>query len=267
MAIVNVTPNSFSDGGDHYRVEDAVKGALQMLEQGADILDIGGEASHPKAGLVPQEEELSRVLPVIRELRKHTDTPISIDTYKPEVARQALDLGVNIINDISGFRDLKMQELAASYGCEVVCMHMQGSPKNMQNSPHYPRGVVEELCTWMDERRRVLMEAGICPTKIIFDPGIGFGKTVDDNLEILHNLPRFRSLGHSLLLGVSRKFFMRQILAKEDPREMLAASIAIGSHCILEGVDILRVHDVPEHRDAIDVLSCLGKKTGIAALT
>jgi len=245
MGILNVTPDSFSDGGKFLERSAALSQAKRMIEEGADIIDIGGESTRPGAEPVSLEEELARVIPVIESLAPEIDRPISIDTYKAEVARQALDAGADMVNDISGLRmDEKMAQLVAERDVPVVIMHIQGTPRNMQDNPQY-EDVVGEIIAFLRERIEVALEAGIKKDKIIIDPGIGFGKTVEHNLQIMHSLSQFKSLGQPILLGTSRKSFIGAVLGLpvEERLEGTAATLAYG---ISQGADIVRVHDVKE---------------------
>lgn len=251
MGILNVTPDSFYDQGAYGNYEAAIKRGIEMEKEGADWIDVGGESTRPGAQYVPVEDELKRVIPLIEELHKQLSIPISIDTRKVEVAREALKAGASLINDVSGFSQKEMTLLAAETGCYVCVMHMQGTPQTMQLSPHYERGVVEELLHWFDKRIQNLLSIGIQESKIILDPGIGFGKTVADNLKILQNLPKFRAFGLPLLLGISRKSFLGKILNK-DAKDLLPATIAANMLGIFSGANYIRVHDVKEHRDALE---------------
>ena len=246
MGILNVTPDSFSDGGLHFDRSSAVDGAMRMVDDGADIVDIGGESSRPGSDPVSLEEELSRTIPIIKSLSSKLSVPISIDTYKAEVARRAIDAGASIVNDISGLRfDPQMPEVVARYGVPVVIMHMKGSPKNMQKNPSYT-ALIPEILEYFISRTASAIKAGIPAGRIIIDPGIGFGKTFDHNLEIIHNLEKFTSLGRPILIGPSRKAFIGKILGDApatDRMEGTAAAVAIS---IMHGANIVRVHDVKE---------------------
>lgn len=256
MGILNVTPDSFYDGGRYVDREAALKRAFQMIQEGADLLDIGGESTRPGAGAVSDEEEIRRIIPVIREIRSTSPIPISIDTCKVRVAEAALDAGATLINDISGFRDPAMRRLAAEAGTDICVMHMQGSPQDMQVNPEYPDGLIPSLLNYFDHQIELLVEAGVDPRRIILDPGIGFGKTVADNLQIIHNLPLLKDRGFPVLLGVSRKSFLQRILSR-PASEMLAGTIAINTLAVQAGVDFLRVHDVLPHRDMVILLNRL----------
>ncbi len=253
MGILNVTPDSFYDGGRYNLQELAIEKACRLQQEGADILDIGGESTRPGAKDVPVNEEIERVVPVIAALKGKLSIPISIDTRKPEVATAALKAGAAMINDVSGFRDSKMIALAREAQVPICVMHMLGTPKTMQANPVYPEGVVPHLLNWFQLKADRLLKEGIRGENIILDPGIGFGKTVDDNLKILHNLQRFKAMGFQLLVGLSRKSFMSRILDK-PASETLAATLAMNTLALLAQADIIRVHDVKEHRDAAKVV-------------
>lgn len=254
MAILNVTPDSFYSSSRAGTLDSAVSKVRQLVAQGADIVDIGGESSRPGAQPVSQEEELARVIPLIRALKGEISVPISIDTVKPAVAQAAAVEGARLLNDISGFRDPAMVAVAGEYGMDMCVMHMQGTPETMQLNPTYRGGIIPELIEWFEKRVEMLLKQGIDKRRIILDPGIGFGKTVADNLEILHNLPRLKSLGFPVLFGASRKSFLGKILSKPT-EELLPATLAVNALAVASGVDFIRVHDVEEHRDLIDVLS------------
>jgi len=252
MGILNATPNSFYSKFPSF--EEAIEQGKKLIADGANILDIGGEPSWPGALPISEAEELARVIPLIKEL--HSLIPISVDTTKADVAVAAIEAGATLINDITGFQNPAMLEVAASYDVDLCVMHMQGTPQTMQVNPSYPEGVVPTLLGWFEERVGVLLQKGVKKSRIILDPGIGFGKTVAHNLEILQNLPQFRALGFPLLIGISRKSFMGKILGKKAP-DLLPATLAINAHLIMSQVDFIRVHDVKEHKDAVDVLKQL----------
>lgn len=250
MGIVNVTPDSFSDGGRFLAHEAAVEQALRLVAEGADILDIGGESTRPGAEVVSLDEELRRVVPVIEQLARKTNTPISIDTSKAEVARQALRAGATIVNDISGLRfDSQMIDICRESRCGVVVMHMQGTPQTMQIEPHYT-DVVEEICGYFRERLETLGRGGIAAERIVLDPGVGFGKTARHNLEILSHIARFRELGRPVLIGHSRKRFLKKIIGREVD-ETRFGTVGVSVALAQQHVDIVRVHDVAANRDAI----------------
>lgn len=253
MGVLNVTPDSFYDQGQYFSPELAIARGIKLFEDGADILDIGGESTRPNADLVTVNEELSRVIPVIEALKQEISIPLSIDTMKAEVARAAVDAGAEWINDVSGFRDPGMVQAAADTGAKLCVMHMQGMPKTMQANPVYPNGVVEEIILWFKETVLKLEAAGIKKKNIILDPGVGFGKTVEDNYVILHNLQKFKALGFPVLLGLSRKSFMGKVLNK-PPEELLPSTIAMDALAMRENIDFIRVHDVEEHRHVAVVM-------------
>ncbi|MFK7777032.1 MAG: dihydropteroate synthase [Gimesia sp.] len=250
MGILNVTPDSFSDGGEASDLDAAVKKGLQLVEDGADILDVGGESTRPGADSVSVEEELRRVIPTIKALSTQTQIPISIDTTKAKVAQQALQAGAVIINDISGLTfDPAMIPLAASTQAGVICMHIQGTPQTMQDQPEY-ENVVSDLKIWFKERIHKLLDSGVDPDQIVLDPGIGFGKTAEHNLEILSHIQEFKDLGFPLLIGHSRKRFLSKLLNR-PVEERLAGTIGVSVALAGQSVEILRLHDVAGNRDAI----------------
>ena len=256
MGIVNVTPDSFFDGGRRLDPAKAIADGAAMAASGADIIDIGGESTRPGARPVSEEEELARVLPVVHGLRREVTVPISIDTYKSKVARAALDGGADIVNDISGLRfDGKMVSLVAAEKVPVVLMHMQGTPGTMQQEPHYG-DVVREVRDFLATQLYEAIDAGAAPEAIIIDPGIGFGKTIEHNLQLLRGLPVLAALGQPLLVGVSRKAFIGKIL-NLAPDERLEGSLAAAVAAALAGANILRVHDVPETRKAVRIADAI----------
>lgn len=250
MGILNVTPDSFSDGGKYLVSDLAVEQAAKLISEGADILDIGGESTRPGADPLSEAEEIQRVIPVIERLAVSTSIPISIDTYKPEVARLALNAGARIVNDISGVQvGSKMLEVCLEHACGVISMHMQGTPKTMQADPRYSN-VVEDLCRHFANWLEAVEQAGLIRERLVIDPGIGFGKTPQHNLEILTNISRFRSLGRPVLIGHSRKRFIQKVLGKSKD-ECHAGTIGVSIGLASQSVDILRVHDVAVNRDAL----------------
>jgi dihydropteroate synthase len=250
MGIVNVTPDSFSDGGLWLDPQHAVDHALQLAREGADILDIGGESTRPGTEPAPLEEELRRVIPVVAAVRERCDVPISIDTYKAEVARHALAAGATIINDISGLTfDPQMVEVCAAGVCGVVCMHIQGTPQTMQIDPRYDN-VVTDVLQFFRDRLNELEAAGIAPERMVLDPGIGFGKTAQHNIELLAHVAELRSLGRPVLIGHSRKGFLKKLLNRPVD-ERLFGTIGVAIAAAMQRVDILRVHDVAAVRDAL----------------
>ncbi len=249
MGIVNVTPDSFSDGGQFLTRDRAVDHALELADQGADILDIGGESTRPYATPVSPAEELDRVIPVIESVRQKTNLPISIDTRKPKVAQAALEAGAEILNDVEGFRNQAMRKLAVEYQAGVCVMHMQGTPETMQDSPQYD-DVVGEVRSYLKAERERLVQEGLPSDQICLDPGIGFGKQTRHNLELLRNIDQFVSLGGPILVGHSRKGFLGKLIG--DPQsDRLAATIGISLAMALRRVSILRIHDVQATREAL----------------
>ena len=250
MGIVNVTPDSFSDGGRYADPSAAVEHGLRLVAEGADVLDVGGESTRPGSEPVPLDEELRRVVPVVAGLAKRTDVPVSVDTMKAEVARRCLDAGAAIVNDVTGLRgDPDMPAVCAATGAGVVVMHMQGTPQTMQLDPRYD-DVVREVGGFFAERLNALAAVGIDREAIALDPGIGFGKTLDHNLALLANLAAFRRLGRPVCLGVSRKGLIGQITGR--PRqERMAGTLAINCFAVAaNSAHVLRVHDVAPTRDA-----------------
>ncbi|MHB1458917.1 MAG: dihydropteroate synthase [Armatimonadota bacterium] len=245
MGILNLTPDSFSDGGLYTDANAAIEHAIQMADEGADIIDVGGESTRPGASPVSDDEEISRVLPIIEKLAPRLSIPISIDTCKAEVARQACNNGAEIINDITGFASEEMRALATEKQCPVVVMHIKGEPRTMQQNPEYD-DVVSEVMAYLRDRVESLVEAGLPEEFIIIDPGIGFGKTSDHNIEIIRKLGDFKSLGRPILLGTSRKAFIGKATGVTDASDRLegtAATVALG---INNGANIVRVHDVKQ---------------------
>jgi dihydropteroate synthase len=250
MGIVNVTPDSFSDGGAFFDPLHAVDHALQLVEEGADLLDIGGESTRPGSTSIPLEEELRRVIPVIERVAQRVATPISIDTTKAEVARRALAAGAAIVNDISGLtREAAMLSVCAEAKSGVICMHMQGTPQTMQADPRY-KDVLTEITAYLAERISQLEQSGVPRERVVIDPGIGFGKTAAHNLEIVRNISRFRALGRPVLIGHSRKRFLQKLIGRPLD-ERFAGTLAVSIATALQGVDVLRVHDVRATRDAL----------------
>jgi len=262
MGVVNVTPDSFSDGGRFYESRAAVEHGLRLAEEGADILDVGGESTRPGSDFISLDEELRRVMPVVEELAERAGVPVSIDTTKAEVARRALDAGCAMVNEISAMRlDPEMLPLVVERGVPFCLMHMQGMPKDMQENPHYD-DVVGEIAAFLRERAEAAVEAGADPAAVMVDPGIGFGKTLRHNLEVLRRLPELKSLGYTLLLGTSRKSFIGMILdlPADERLEGTAASVALG---VAGGADIVRVHDVKEMVRVVRVADALVGKGAI----
>ncbi|GAA4868815.1 dihydropteroate synthase [Luteimonas vadosa] len=252
IGIVNVTPDSFSDGGEHASVEDAVAHGLRLADEGADALDVGGESTRPGAGDVPVDEELRRVVPVIERLARETTLPISIDTSKPEVMRAAVEAGAGMVNDVYALRREGALEAAAALGVPVVLMHMQGEPRSMQAAPEYD-DVVADVHRFLAERIFAAEMAGIDRKRIVADPGFGFGKTLAHNLALLAQLQRFGELGVPVLAGLSRKRSLGELTGREDPRDRIHASAAAALIAAQRGAMLLRVHDVAATVDALKV--------------
>jgi len=258
MGVINVTPDSFADGGLFFDQNVAVNHALDLAAAGADILDFGGESTRPFSEPTPLDEELRRVVPVIERVRAQTPIPISIDTYKSRVARAALEAGANIINDISALRfDPDMVHLAREAKVPVILMHMQGTPRNMQAEPHYD-DLLGELHAFFQERVDVALGHGLPRELLVLDPGIGFGKTFQHNLEILNNLDVFLDLGCPLLIGPSRKAFLGHLLGGVPPAERDVATLAALVVAVQRGARLLRVHNVAYAKQFFTVLSAIG---------
>ncbi len=255
MGIVNVTPDSFSDGGQFASTQRAIEHGLKLVADGADILDVGGESTRPNAQPVPLEEELRRVVPVIEGLSRATRIPLSIDTYKPQVMRAALDAGACIINDIRALQEPGAVEVAAHSHAGVCLMHMQGTPQTMQHEPAYT-DVVSEVCDFLQQRAQVLLDMGVAHERILLDPGFGFGKRTVHNITLLQQLPRLCALGYPVLAGLSRKSVLGQI-AGGEASDRLPASLAAAVIAALNGAKILRVHDVKATVDALRVVQAV----------
>jgi len=256
MGILNVTPDSFANGGRYNRIDSALLQAERMAEEGADIIDVGGESTRPGARPVPLKEEIKRTIPVIKRLVQRLNLPISIDTCKSQVAREALDSGASLVNDISALRvDKEMAGVVSRYKVPLVLMHMQGEPRNMQKNPQYGE-VIGEIISFLRERIEFAREEKIDEERIIIDPGIGFGKKARHNLEIFNRLSEFRSLGRPILVGPSRKSVIGNVLnlPVEERLEGTAAAVAAS---ILNGVDIIRVHDVREMKRVVDMTNAI----------
>ncbi len=255
MGILNVTPDSFSDGGQFNEVDLAVRRCLEMLTQGADIIDIGGESTRPGSEPVSVEQQIDRVTPVIEAIRREVSEsiPISIDTTLSPVAQAALEAGANIINDISaGLDDDEILALAARGEIPIILMHRQGTPKTMQDNPYYDDAVLDIL-DGIKSRIEAALDAGISKQQIAIDPGIGFGKRKQDNLELLANLDQFVATGFPVMLGTSRKRFMGSICQVDNPQELVTATAVTTALGVMAGVKLFRVHDVKENRQALDV--------------
>ena len=257
MGILNVTPDSFSDGGDFSDPAAAVARAVEMAAQGANIIDIGGESTRPGAEPVSAAEEIRRTLPVVEGIRAQSDVFISIDTMKAEVALRALEAGADIINDVSAFEaDLNMVEVAAKTRAGVVLMHMKGVPQTMQDEPNYG-DVVPEVCTYLEGRLDFAAKRGVRHDRMVIDPGIGFGKTGEHNLELLRGLPELAGCGSPILVGASRKSFIGQVLGRSNPAVRLAGSLGVAAWAAMQGAHILRVHDVIDTCDVCRLVDTL----------
>ncbi len=266
MGILNITPNSFYDGGKYLNLSDAVKRAEKMLEDGADIIDIGGESTRPGAEPVPEEEEIERVIPVIKELRKQLGDKflISIDTYKSKVAKMALDEGADIVNDISGLGfDKNMVKVIAEYDCPVVINHIKGKPQNMQKKVYYS-DVVAEIIDYFERRIEYALENGVRKDRLIIDVGIGFGKYVEHNIEIIKRLREFKVLGLPQLIGISRKSFIGAILKnfmkgnnEYPPEDRLFGTLGATAYAVFNGAHIIRTHDVRETKEFLILIDTI----------
>ncbi|MBP7736250.1 MAG: dihydropteroate synthase [Spirochaetes bacterium] len=255
MGILNVTPDSFYDGGRYADPDRAAERAYCMRDEGADIIDIGGESTRPGAKPVPAGEEIDRICPVIERIAGDIGVPLSVDTNKAAVARAALAAGASIVNDISGLTfDGAMAGVVAERGAAVVLMHIQGTPETMQRDPRYA-DLVSEICAFLAAAAERALASGIGREKIIVDPGIGFGKTLEDNYRIIKNLHEFRKLGFPVLVGLSRKSLIGKLYGGDADR--LPATIALNAASVLNGADIIRVHDVKEHRLALEAMEML----------
>jgi dihydropteroate synthase len=260
MGILNITPDSFSDGGKFNNANAALKQAQAMISAGVDIIDIGGQSTRPGAVTISIEEELSRVIPIVELLRSCWDIPISVDTIRSAVAQVALEAGADLINDISaGTYDLKMFSLLASYQTPVILMHIRGNPQNMQQLTHYG-DLISEINSFMLRQVDKAIDNGIAKEKLILDPGIGFAKNYAQNIQIIRELKSFTNLGYPLLIGLSRKAFIGQILEVQDPQQRDWGTAAACSCAIANGADILRVHNVSAIRDVIKVSDVIYRK-------
>jgi len=255
MGILNVTPDSFYDGGWHFDSVNTQKRIEDMIAEGAEIIDIGGESTRPGSKPVSVKEELERVIPAIEFIKSISDIPISIDTQKAEVARKAVEAGACVVNDVGGLQNNDMISLIAELQIPVIIMHMQGTPENMQKNPQYAN-TVQDIKNWLEERINAAEIAGIKRSNIIVDPGIGFGKNLKHNLEILGGLSELKNMAGGVLLGASRKSFIGFLTGAEDS-DRLTGSLASAMIGATEGVDLVRVHDVKETRRAIDAINAL----------
>lgn len=267
MGVLNVTPDSFSDGGEFNSIEKAVERAIQIEKEGADIIDIGGESTRPGSEYVSVEEELNRLMPVIENLTDKISIPISIDTYKSKVAKKALDFGVSMVNDVTALRgDKKLVKLLVDYDVPVCLMHMKGTPKDMQKNPTYDN-VLDEIYIFLKERVNFAMSHGVKKDNIIIDPGLGFGKRtgegIEDNCHILNRLTELKKLNLPILIGASRKTFIGNVSAKNKvlpPSDRLEGSLAAASIAVYNGANIIRTHDVKETLRCIRIVDCIVKQ-------
>ncbi len=261
MGVLNVTPDSFSDGGKFFELEKAIEHGVKMAAEGADVIDVGGESTRPGAEPVAAGEELRRVIPVIEKLRAKIDVPISIDTSKAEVAHAAIHAGASIMNDITGGRgDQGMLPLIAETKSAFIIMHMQGTPRTMQNRPQY-EDVVSEVAIFFRQQYARAIECGVDPMAIAFDPGIGFGKTLEHNLELLAQLERLRADDRPLVVGVSRKSFLAKLIDSPEIEDRLAPAVALTALLRVRGADVFRVHDVKENVSALRVTEAILRRT------
>lgn len=259
MGIVNVTPDSFFDGGRFFDERSAVAHALRLVDEGADLLDIGAESTRPGSNPVDTEEESRRLIPVVAAVAKRVSVPISVDTSKASVAEAAIDAGAVIVNDVTALRgDSRMVSVVAGSGAALVLMHMQGIPRTMQQAPHY-EDVVEEVQSFFTERIRFALESGVMKNRIMLDPGIGFGKVLVHNLDLLSHLDKFKKLGFPLLVGLSRKAFIGQLLDHPGQDRLWGTAGALAL-AVAQGANILRVHDVAVMRDVVKVASAISRR-------
>jgi dihydropteroate synthase len=257
MGVLNVTPDSFSDGGEFFGAEPAVLHAEKMFDEGAQVIDVGGESTRPGSDPVSPEEELRRVLPVIQGiLSACPDSIVSIDTYRSSIAEAALDAGARAVNDVTALGDPRMAGLMAERGCPIILMHMLGEPKSMQQDPRY-EDVVREVRDFLAERAERAIRAGVEPENIILDPGIGFGKTMEHNLKLLKRLDSLVELGFPVLVGVSRKSFLGKITGSEDPKSRLFGTMAANVLAYERGASLFRVHDVRANKEALAVAAAI----------
>ena len=262
MGIVNVTPDSFFDGGRFYDPEKAVAHAVRLVEEGADLLDIGAESTRPGALPVDEQEELVRLIPVMAAVAKAVSVPISVDTSKAAVARAAIDAGAVMVNDVTALRgDAAMAEVVARTGVGLVLMHMQGTPETMQRAPHYD-DVVEEIAHFLGERVRFAIDRGIAHERIVIDPGIGFGKTIAHNVDLLANLHAFLRLGFPVLVGPSRKGFIGQ-LTHQSVEGRAWGTAAVVALAVEHGARILRVHDVAQMKNVVSVVDAIARRMSL----
>jgi dihydropteroate synthase len=257
VGVINVTPDSFSDGGEFFGAEAGVAQATALLDEGAHVIDVGGESTRPGSDPVSPEEELRRVLPVIRSvLSARPDATISVDTYRYSTAEAALDAGARVVNDVTALGDPKMAGLVAERGCPIILMHMLGEPKSMQQDPRY-KDVVREVRDFLAKRADCAIRAGVEPENLVLDPGIGFGKTLEHNLKLLDHLDALVQLGFPVLVGASRKSFLGKIIGTEDPKKRLFGTVAANVLAYERGATFFRVHDVRANREALAVAAAI----------
>ena len=259
MGIVNVTPDSFSDGGSFLDTSSAVEHGVRLAEEGADVLDVGGESTRPGAAEVPVDEELERVVPVVEHLVKLVDVPVGVDTRKGAVARRAVDAGAAIVNDVTAGADPEMFGVARDAGAGLVLMHMRGDPRTMQDDPRYD-DVVTEVRDYLAARIGSAVAAGVPRSQLCIDPGIGFGKTLDHNLAILRAIGSFRELRTPVLVGASRKRFIGQLTGVDDPADRIEGTAGAVAWCAAQGVDLVRVHDVLQMRRVVNVVDAIARE-------
>ncbi|NBD16357.1 MAG: dihydropteroate synthase [Cyanobacteria bacterium] len=246
MGVLNITPDSFSDGGDYNHLEAAFQRAAALVEAGADILDVGGQSTRPGAKQISPEAELERVIPIIKRIRKHLNVPISVDTTRAEIAQQAVQAGADLVNDISGGTfDAAMLTTVAALEVPIILMHIRGTPETMQQLTDY-EDLVGDIIAVLRERIAAAEKAGVARSRLLIDPGIGFGKTAEQNLELLRQLDQFQTLGVPILVGTSRKSFIGKILNQDDPKQRVWGTASTCCAAIAQGADLLRVHDLPE---------------------
>lgn len=263
MGILNVTPDSFSDGGSYLDPSKAIDHARRMIEEGADLIDVGGESTRPGADEVPETEELRRVLPVVEALASE-QVAVSIDTSKPRVAKQALEAGASVVNDVTGFRDPAMIEVCVPTDCTICIMHMQGSPRTMQADPKY-KDVVRDVLNYLGEAIETCESAGIRARRVWIDPGFGFGKTLEHNLTLLRSLERFCKTDYPVLVGVSRKSFIGRVLGGSEASDRLEGTLAAQAYAQMKGAKIIRAHDVKASRRVIEMISAIEENSTFGA--
>lgn len=261
MGVLNITPDSFSDGGQFFDRDKAVEQGLKMAEEGATIIDVGPESTRPGARAVTADEQIRRAIPIITKLAKKTKACISIDTTNYEVAKAALGAGANIINDITALADERMAQLAAERKTPVILMHMQGTPRTMQAEPKY-KDVVSDALKFLLDKAKLAEKSGIPKERIFIDPGIGFGKTVEHNLKLLANIDKFVKTGYRVLIGPSRKWFIGKLTGKEDPADRAFGTAATVALCASAGVSIVRVHDVAKMLEVAKIVNAIIKGKG-----